>query len=108
MLVLSRKPNETIVVGDAIEVTVLEILGERVKIGINAPRDVPIVRQELLHQTRTDHLAAAQPDALPPLRPNATLIPDPRTGAVRRRAAVGRGCNASLGARSRLSLIPAR
>lgn len=66
MLVLSRKPNETIVVGDAIEVTVLEILGDRVKIGINAPRDVPIVRQELLHKTPTDHLAAAQPEALPP------------------------------------------
>ena len=62
MLVLSRKANETIVLGDSIEVTVLEILGERVKIGINAPRDVPIVRQELLHRTQTDHLAAAQPD----------------------------------------------
>ncbi len=55
MLVLSRKANETIVLDNAIEVTVLEILGERVKIGINAPRDVPIVRQELLHQNRSNH-----------------------------------------------------
>lgn len=58
MLVLSRKANETIIVDDAIEVTVLEILGDRVKIGINAPRDVPIVRQELLHQARDNHRAA--------------------------------------------------
>lgn len=66
MLVLSRKANETIVLDNAIEVTVLEILGERVKIGINAPRDVPIVRQELLHQTRSDPLSpakAAEPPA---------------------------------------------
>ena len=61
MLVLSRKANETIVVDDAIEVTVLEILGDRVKIGINAPRDVPIVRQELLHQARDNHRAAVPP-----------------------------------------------
>jgi len=65
MLVLSRKANETIVLDNAIEVTVLEILGERVKIGINAPRDIPIVRQELLHQTRTDHLPPANAAAPP-------------------------------------------
>ncbi len=60
MLVLSRKANETIVLDNAIEVTVLEILGERVKIGINAPRDVPIVRQELLHQNRSNHSSSEQ------------------------------------------------
>ena len=68
MLVLSRKANETIVLDNAIEVTVLEILGERVKIGINAPRDVPIVRQELLHQTRNDHPSPAKA-AAPPAGP---------------------------------------
>ena len=66
MLVLSRKANETIVVGEAIEVTVLEILGERVKIGINAPRDITIVRQELLHQSQSEPLAAAPPAKSPP------------------------------------------
>ena len=65
MLVLSRKATETIVVDDAIEVTVLEILGDRVKIGINAPRDVPIVRQELLQQSRDNHRAAAPPAVSP-------------------------------------------
>ena len=65
VLVLSRKANETIVVDDAIEVTVLEILGDRVKIGINAPREVPIVRQELLHQARDNHRAAVPPAKSP-------------------------------------------
>ncbi len=65
MLVLSRKATETIVVDDAIEVTVLEILGDRVKIGINAPRDVPIVRQELLQQARDNHRAAEPPAESP-------------------------------------------
>ena len=71
MLVLSRKANETIVLDNAIEVTVLEILGERVKIGINAPRDVPIVRQELLHQPETIiHHRRSRPRRRPtPARP---------------------------------------
>lgn len=52
--------------GDVIEVTVLEVVGERVKIGINAPREVSIVRQELLDQVQAENVAATQPgDALP-------------------------------------------
>ena len=66
MLVLSRKVNETIVLGDTIEVTVLEILGERVKIGINAPRDVAIVRQELLNRSSAKHPSEVQPTGSPP------------------------------------------
>jgi carbon storage regulator len=47
MLVLSRKPGEQIQIADTIEVTVLQIHGNRVKIGISAPVDVPIQRKEL-------------------------------------------------------------
>lgn len=47
MLVLTRKVDESIVIGDSIVLTVLAIEGEQVKIGINAPRDVLILRQEV-------------------------------------------------------------
>jgi len=48
MLVLSRKKNESIVINDNIVVTIVEIRGDKVRLGINAPRDVPVHRQEVL------------------------------------------------------------
>ncbi|GAA5510019.1 carbon storage regulator CsrA [Novipirellula caenicola] len=48
MLVLSRKAGETICIGDAIEVTVMEIRGERVRIGIKAPQPIPVHRSEVM------------------------------------------------------------
>ena len=50
MLALSRKANEAIVIGNDIEITILEIKGEQVKIGINAPKSVPVYRKELYLQ----------------------------------------------------------
>jgi carbon storage regulator len=47
MLVISRKVDESLILGDTIVVTVLAIEGDRVKIGINAPRDTIILRQEI-------------------------------------------------------------
>ncbi len=47
MLVLSRKKNESIVVNDAIVITVVEIRGDKVRLGIEAPREVPIHRSEV-------------------------------------------------------------
>jgi len=47
MLVLSRKKNESIVIADTITVTVVEIRGDKVRLGIEAPRDVPVHRQEV-------------------------------------------------------------
>lgn len=50
MLALSRKKNEALVINNDIEITVLEIKGEQVKIGITAPKDVPIYRKEVYLQ----------------------------------------------------------
>ena len=48
MLVLSRKKNESIVINDDIVVTIVEIRGDKVRLGIEAPRDVPVHRREVL------------------------------------------------------------
>ena len=47
MLVLTRKSNQSIMIGDEIEISVLAIMGEKVRIGIQAPRDVPVYRKEV-------------------------------------------------------------
>jgi carbon storage regulator len=47
VLVLTRKSNQSIMIGDDIEVSVLAIMGEKVRIGIQAPRDVPVFRKEV-------------------------------------------------------------
>jgi carbon storage regulator len=47
MLVLTRKSNQSIMIGDDIEVSVLSIMGEKVRIGIQAPRDIPVFRKEV-------------------------------------------------------------
>ncbi len=47
MLVLTRKSNQSIMIGDDIEVSVLSIMGEKVRIGIQAPRTIPVFRKEV-------------------------------------------------------------
>jgi carbon storage regulator len=47
MLVLTRKPNQSIMIGDDIEVSVLSVVGEKVRIGIHAPHDIPVFRTEI-------------------------------------------------------------
>lgn len=60
MLALSRKINESIIIGNDIELTVLEVKGDQVKIGINAPKSVPIYRKELYLQIKESNKEAAE------------------------------------------------
>lgn len=67
MLTLARKINEAIIVNDNIEITVLDVKGDQIKIGIAAPKSVPIYRKELYEQIqRANEEAAntANPQAL--------------------------------------------
>ncbi|MGA9285419.1 MAG: carbon storage regulator CsrA [Solirubrobacteraceae bacterium] len=54
MLVLTRKPNQSIMIGDDIEVSVLSVVGEKVRIGIHAPHDIPVFRTEIYVEIQRD------------------------------------------------------
>ena len=58
MLALSRKKNEAIMVNNNIEITVLEIRGDQVKLGIAAPKEIPIYRKEVYVQIQQENQAA--------------------------------------------------
>lgn len=57
MLILSRKAGQSLFVGDNIEITITEVSGDKVKIGINAPKDVQILRKELRQTVETNQQA---------------------------------------------------
>ena len=54
MLVLTRKANQSIMIGDGIQVSVLAVMGEKVRIGIEAPRSVPVFRKEVWIEIQRD------------------------------------------------------
>ena len=62
MLVLTRKTNQSIMIGDDIEVSVLAIMGEKIRIGIKAPREVPVFRQEVYLEIQQEQ-GGSPPDA---------------------------------------------
>ncbi len=63
MLVLTRKSNQSIMIGDDIEVSVLSVMGEKVRIGIQAPRDIPVFRKEVYLEIQQERVAAGEPTA---------------------------------------------
>jgi carbon storage regulator len=61
VLVLTRKSNQSIMIGDDIEVSVLSIMGEKVRIGIQAPRDIPVFRKEVYLEIQQERALEAAP-----------------------------------------------
>jgi carbon storage regulator len=62
MLVLTRKSNQSIMIGDDVEVSVLSVMGDKVRIGIQAPQDIPVFRTEIyleIHRDEADQGSAA-------------------------------------------------
>ena len=61
MLVLTRKSNQSIMIGDEIEVSVLSVMGEKVRIGIQAPQKVPVFRKEIYLEIHREAAGVAVP-----------------------------------------------
>jgi len=64
MLVLSRKPNESIMIGDAVEVKIVEVKGDYVKLGITAPKNIPVHRKEIYEAIQRENIAAARSNVI--------------------------------------------
>lgn len=60
MLALARKINQSIMIGNDVEITLLEIKGDQIKIGIKAPKNVPIYRKEIYAQIQEENKSAGQ------------------------------------------------
>ncbi|MEY3204866.1 MAG: hypothetical protein RLZZ21_1197 [Planctomycetota bacterium] len=60
MLVLSRQRDESIMIGDSIVVTIVDIRGDKVRLGINAPSEIPVHRQEVYEAIQRENLRASQ------------------------------------------------
>jgi carbon storage regulator len=71
MLILSRKLNEKIMIGDDISISVIEIRGDQVKIGVEAPRSVKVFRREVFDAIMAENRAAAE---------SAPVLPDVNLG----------------------------
>ena len=67
MLIITRRPGEKIMLGDDIVLHVMEIVGNSVRVGIQAPRSLPVYREEIWEAVKEENRAAAQvaPDSLP-------------------------------------------
>ncbi len=84
MLVLSRKRDEVIKIGDDIEITVVDIRGDKVRLGISAPKEVMVHRKEVYEEIKKENQAAAQvkPEDLSAFgKPTTDLPPPPKPAA---------------------------
>ena len=68
MLALTRKKGEALMVNNNVEITILEVRGDQVKIGIAAPKDVPIYRKEVYLQIQEENKASFSPEGFDALK----------------------------------------
>src|SRR3954467_7174707 len=89
MLVLTRKSNQSIMIGDDIEVSVLAIMGEKVRIGIEAPRSIPVFRKEVYLEIRQDSSPEDAVQEVDAALEKLKTQPEPKTPSGRPRDALG-------------------
>lgn len=68
MLALSRKKNEALIINNNIEITILEVKGDQVKLGISAPKEVPVYRKEVYMQIQAANKDAVNADGMDALK----------------------------------------
>ena len=68
MLALTRKKGESLIINNNIEITILEIRGDQIKIGVNAPKEVPVYRKEVYMQIQESNKEAVNPEGLEALK----------------------------------------
>lgn len=78
MLVLSRQLDESIMIGDDIVITVVDIRGDKIRIGIAAPADVPVHRQEVYETIQRENMEAAFAAASAPAKPTRPVAVNPK------------------------------
>jgi carbon storage regulator len=72
VLIITRRPGEKIVLGDDITFTVMEVSGQTVRLGIDAPKSLPIYREEIWAAVKQENEAAAKAAEIPPLPKSRT------------------------------------
>lgn len=68
MLALTRKKGEALVINNNVEITILEIRGDQIKIGVNAPKEVPVYRKEVYLQIQKENKASVAEDKMKALK----------------------------------------
>ncbi len=79
MLVLSRQRDESIIIGDNIVITVVDIRGDKVRLGIQAPTEIPVHRQEVYEAIQRENQRGGEPSDVPATKPLSVRKP-PRLG----------------------------
>ncbi|MDR2193889.1 MAG: carbon storage regulator CsrA [Treponema sp.] len=74
MLILSRKVNEKIMIGEDISISIIEIKGDQIRIGVDAPRSVKIFRQEVFSEIKAANKAASETGTALPDLPNLAAL----------------------------------
>ena len=80
MLVLARKPNQSIMIGDDIEIRIVDVKGDQVKIGITAPRNIRVDRKEIYEMIKTENIESVKAVDKVKLKEISNMFKNKKTG----------------------------